>query len=117
MQLCPDNRAALEIEVIELQTNDILQVELRAGVCHFWTLVSEADFPTLKPLVQKVMSFFMSTYTCEATFSTMNTIKRKQRNRLTHAHLECLTLIATTNYKYNMKKVKDMHSSFRSSQY
>ncbi len=116
-QLCPGNRAALESEIIELQTNTILQVELRAGVGHFWSLVSEADFPTLKPLAQKVMSFFMSTYTCESTFSTMNTIKRKQRNRLTHAHLECLTVIATTNYKYNIKKVKDMHASFRSSQY
>ena len=116
-QLCPGDRAALESEIIELQTNNILQVELRAGVGHFWSLVSEADFPTLKPLAQKVMSFFMSTYTCESTFSTMNTIKRKQRNRLTHGHLEWLTVIATTKYKYNMKKVKDMHASFRSSQY
>lgn len=116
-QLCPSNRAALESEIVELQTNDILEGELRAGVGHFWSLVSEADFPTLKPLVQKVMSFFVSTYTCESTFSTMNTIKRKQRNRLINAHLECLTRIATTNYKYNMKKVKEMHACFRSSQY
>lgn len=54
--------------------------------------------------------------TC-STFSTMNTIKRKQTNRLTHAHLECPAMIATTNYKYNMKKVKDMQASFCSSQY
>lgn len=116
-QLCPGNCDALESEIIELQANNILQVELRAGVAHFWSLVSEADFPTLKPLAQNVISFFMSTYTCESTFSTMNIIKRKQRNQLTHAHLECLTVIATTNYKYNMKKVKDMHASSRSSQY
>ncbi|XP_051248566.1 uncharacterized protein LOC127358986 [Dicentrarchus labrax] len=31
--------------------------------------------------------------------------------------LKKLTVIATTNYKYNMKKVKDMHASFCSSQY
>ena len=43
-QLCPDNRAALD---------DILHVELRADVGHFWSLVSEADFPNLKPLTQK----------------------------------------------------------------
>ncbi|KAG5268999.1 hypothetical protein AALO_G00197170, partial [Alosa alosa] len=96
-QLCPGIGAALESEIIELQTNAILQVELRAGVGHFWSLVSEADFPTLKPLAQKVMSFFMSTYTCESTFLTMNTIKRKQRNRLTHTHLECLTVCQTPN--------------------
>ena len=116
-QLCPVGRAALESEIVELQTNDILQTELKAGVCHFWSLVSEADFPTLKPLVQKVMSFFVSTYTCESTFSSMNTIKRKQRNRLAHAHLECLTMIATTNYKYNINKVKDTHANFPSSEY
>lgn len=55
-QLCPSNRAALESEIVELQTNNILEVELRAGVGHFWSLVFEADFPTLKPLVQKVIS-------------------------------------------------------------
>ncbi len=115
--LCPTQRAAVESEMVELQTKDILKVELRAGVGHFWSLVSEEDFPTLKPLVQKVMSFFVSTYTCESTFSTMNTIKRKQRNRLTNEHLECLTRIATTSYKYNMKKVKEMHAYFRSSQH
>ncbi len=114
--LCPTQRAAVESEMVELQTKDILKVELRAGVGHFWSLVSEEDFPTLKPLVQKVMSFFVSTYTCESTFSTMNTIKRKQRNRLTNEHLECLTRIATS-YKYNMKKVKEMHAYFRSSQH
>ena len=79
--------------------------------------LSWSKLASVKPLAQKVMSFFMSTYTCESTFSTMNTIKGKQRNRLTHGHLECLTVIATTKYKYNMKKVKDMHASFRSSQY
>ncbi len=115
--LCPTQRAAVESEMVELQTKDILKVELRAGVGHFWSLVSEEDFPTLKPLVQKVMSFFVSTYTCESTFSTMNTIKRKQRNHLTNEHLECLTRIATTSYKYNMKKVKEMHAYFRSSQH
>ena len=62
-----------------------------------------------KPHVQKVTCFFMSTYTYE---STMDTIKRKQRNRLTHAHLECLTVISTTNYKYHMKKVKDVNASY-----
>ncbi|KAI4825189.1 hypothetical protein KUCAC02_020880 [Chaenocephalus aceratus] len=72
--------------MVGLQTKDILKVELRAGVGHFWSLVSEEDFPTLKPLLQKVMSFFVSTNT-------------------------------STNYKYDMKKIKEMHACFRSSQY
>ena len=61
--LCPTRRAAVESEIIKLQTSDILKVELGTGVGHFWSLLSEEDCPTLKPLVQKVMSFFVSTYT------------------------------------------------------
>lgn len=34
-QLCPGNRAALESEIIELQTNTIFQLDPRAGVGHF----------------------------------------------------------------------------------
>lgn len=61
--LFPFDHAALESKIVELQTNNLLKVELRVGVGHFWSVVSEADFPTLKGLVQKVMSFFVSTYT------------------------------------------------------
>jgi len=115
--LRPTQLADVESEIVELLTKDILKVEFRAGVDHFWSLVSKNDFPTLKPLVQKVMSFFVSTYTCESTFSTMNTINRKQRSRLTNEHLACLTRIATTSYKYNMNKVKEMYACFQSSQH
>lgn len=66
LQLCPSNHAALVSEIVALQTNNILEVELRAGVGHVWSLMLEADFPTLKPLVQKIISllllFFVSTY-------------------------------------------------------
>ena len=48
----------------------------------------------------------MSTYTCESTFSTIKIVKRKQRNELANAHLDCLTRIAVTNYKYFMRIVK-----------
>lgn len=54
-QLCPSNRAALESGIVELQTNDLLQVEQ--------SLVSQTDFPTLKPFALKATSFFVSTYT------------------------------------------------------
>ncbi|KAF7658049.1 hypothetical protein LDENG_00018290 [Lucifuga dentata] len=110
-KLCPASRSTLESEIVELQANDILKAELRAGVGHFWSLVLESDFPTLKPFALKVMSFFVSTYTCESTFSAMNTIKRKQINRLSNTHLDCLTRIATS-YRYNMTKVKETNAHF-----
>ncbi len=52
-QLCPFDCAALESETAELQTNNHLKVKVRVGVDHFCNLVSEADFPTLKGLVQE----------------------------------------------------------------
>ena len=108
IDLCPD-RAAVECEILELQTNDTLKAlnaEHKADVYHFWNLIPDIDYPSLKQCVQKVMSFFVSTYTCESTFSTMKIVKRKQRNKLTNAHLDCLTRIAVTNYKYSMRRVK-----------
>ena len=109
------DHAAVQCEILELQANDILQAELKTGVYHFWNMVSDTDYAALKKCVQEVMSFFVSTYTCESTFSTMNIVKRKQRNRLTSAHLDCLTRIAVTNYKYSMKRVKMGLAHFRSS--
>ncbi|CDQ56565.1 unnamed protein product [Oncorhynchus mykiss] len=51
--LCPD-RAGIESEIVELQANDTLQGELRSGVTHFWSLVSDIEYPLLKQCVQKV---------------------------------------------------------------
>uniref|UniRef100_H3ANB4 Uncharacterized protein n=1 Tax=Latimeria chalumnae TaxID=7897 RepID=H3ANB4_LATCH len=76
----------MESEILELQMDDIMKSELKAGVYHFWNIVPDLQYPTLKQCVQKV-----PTYTCESTFSTMNIVKRKQRNKLTNEHLDCLT--------------------------
>ena len=85
--LCSD-RAKLKSEIVELQTNDILRPELQLGVHHFWSIVPDTGYPTVKLCVQKVLSFFVRTYTCEATFSTMNIVKSKLKNRLTDEHLD-----------------------------
>lgn len=41
-QLCPSNRAALERETAELQTNQNRKVELTASVGRFWSLLLTA---------------------------------------------------------------------------
>lgn len=87
------DHAAVEYQVIELLSNEILKAQLRAGVSHLWN-ISLTEYPTVKQRVQKVMFFFVSTYTCVSTFSAMNIVKRKHRNRLTNAHLDCLSRIA-----------------------
>ncbi|XP_064421803.1 inactive cell surface hyaluronidase CEMIP2-like [Latimeria chalumnae] len=101
------DRAKVESEIVELQMDDIMKSELKAGVYHFWNMVPDLQYSALKQCAQKVLSIFVSTYTCESTFSTMNIVKRKQRNKLTNEHLDCLTRIARTDYKYCMKKVKE----------
>uniref|UniRef100_H3B901 HAT C-terminal dimerisation domain-containing protein n=1 Tax=Latimeria chalumnae TaxID=7897 RepID=H3B901_LATCH len=103
------NRAKVESKIVEIQMDGIMKSELKAGVYHFWNMVPDA---------QKVLSIFVSTYTCESTFSTMltmNIVKRKQRNKLTNEHLDCITRIAMMDYKYCMKKkVKEQKTHFRS---
>ncbi|KAK3876626.1 hypothetical protein Pcinc_018599 [Petrolisthes cinctipes] len=115
-ELCPD-RASVESEIVELQANETLKAVLKSGEENFWHIVLDMDYPALKQTVQKVMCYFVSTYTCESTFSTMNIVKRKQRNRVTSAYLDILTRIAVTNYKYSMEKVKEQLAHFRSSQH
>ncbi|XP_063610390.1 general transcription factor II-I repeat domain-containing protein 2A-like [Penaeus indicus] len=115
-ELCPD-RASVESEIVELQANETLKAVLKSGEENFWHIVPDMDYPTLKQTVQKVMCYFVSTYTCESTFSTMNIVKGKQRNRVTSGHLDILTRIAVTNYKFSMEKVKEQLTHFRSSQH
>lgn len=103
--LCPD-RAGIESEIVELLANDTLQGELRSGVTHFWSLVRHR-VSTSEAVCAKHF-FFVSTYSCEATLSTMNIVKQKQRNRLTNANLDCLTRIATTDYTFRINSVKEL---------
>ncbi|XP_068201642.1 general transcription factor II-I repeat domain-containing protein 2B-like [Palaemon carinicauda] len=115
-ELCAD-RASLESEIVELQANETLKAILKSGEKTFWHIIPDMSYPVLKQTVQKMMCYFVSTYTCEFTFSTMNIVKRKQRSRITNAHLNILTRIAVTNYKYSLEKVKEQLAHLRSSQH
>lgn len=98
-------------EIIKKKLKYVLEYNVKYKILHFWNMVPDTECPALKQCVQKV-----STYTCESTFSTMNSVKRKHRNRLTNAHLDCITRIAMKKYK-NCMRVKEQQVHFRSSNY
>ena len=88
-----------------------LNAKHKADVYHFWNLVPDTDYPSFKQCVHKVILI------CESTFSTMKIVKKKQRNKLSNAHLDYLTTIAVTNHKYSMTRVKQQLAHIRSSQH
>jgi len=60
----------------------------------------------LKTLAMYVLTMFGSTYTCEAAFSKMNSIKTHKRNRLSTQSLEDCLCISLTVAKPDVKKLE-----------
>lgn len=108
------NHAAVQWETVEFQANDIRQAELIPVIITFetWFLIQIIQ---LRRNVSKKWCHFSLVHTYESTFSTRNIVKKKQRNRLSTAHLACLTRVAVINDKYSREKVKMELLHFRSS--
>lgn len=73
----------------------------------FWKLVPIKKYPILRDNMLRVYSMFGSTYLCESTFSIMNHVKSKNRNRLTDENLQSLLRISTTNMPIEINEVID----------
>ena len=59
--------------------------------------------PTMKLLATRILSLFLSTYLCEASFSALNNIKLKRRSKLTDEHLRCALICADFNMEHDYK--------------
>ena len=59
----------------------------------FW---KQCKYIQLKTLAAKIYSCFSSTYTCQATFSALETIKSKHRCSLSDKSLEALLICAVS---------------------
>ena len=70
----------------------------------FWLSCPE-DYGTLKTLAMYVLTMFGSTYTCEAAFSKMNSIKTHERNRLSNQSLEDSLRISLTAVNPDVKQL------------
>uniref|UniRef100_A0A3P8S5W3 HAT C-terminal dimerisation domain-containing protein n=1 Tax=Amphiprion percula TaxID=161767 RepID=A0A3P8S5W3_AMPPE len=89
------DEAALQMEVLEMGTSDVLKAQHRdVGVNDFWiNMVPQARFKNTRGIAMLLLTMFPSTYICQSSFSSMNSIKNQDRNRLSNAHLDqCLRI-------------------------
>ena len=85
-ELFPVNRMLLENELLSLQA---LELDATEDLLSQWKNIYKlGDFPILSEIAIKMLSAFGSTYSCEATFSSLKITKSKYRSRLTDRNLE-----------------------------
>ncbi|KAG2458315.1 SCND3 protein, partial [Polypterus senegalus] len=83
------------LELVDMQSSVTMAQELSTnGPAMFWTDVNKNQFPNIKKVAIVMLSMFGSTYTCESSFSHMNSIKSNSRCSLT-LH-QCLRIALTT---------------------
>ena len=78
-----------------------------------WKSIPDS-YDQLKKLAFAILSLFGSTYSCEQSFSSMNLIKSKLRNRLTDENLESCLKLKTTTYKPDLPKLSKEMQGHRS---
>ena len=99
------DEAASELEMIDLCEKDKLKPALREGSTEFWKSVLVEKYPNIKRAALKVLSMFGSTYICESVLSTLNHVKSRHQSALTDTHVKELLLVATTEFKPDLKKI------------
>ena len=75
------DKAAIQIELAEIQATDDMKAALHgAESLSTFPVSCPQDYGTLKTLAMYLPTMFVSTYTCKAAFSKMNSIKTHERN-------------------------------------
>ncbi|XP_058626113.1 SCAN domain-containing protein 3-like [Onychostoma macrolepis] len=88
------------LELVDMQSSVTMAQELCTnGPTMFWTDVNVHQFPNIKKVAIVMLSMFGSTYTCESSFSHMNSIKSNYRCSLTDCTLHQCLRIALTTYE------------------
>uniref|UniRef100_A0A3Q4GBG0 HAT C-terminal dimerisation domain-containing protein n=1 Tax=Neolamprologus brichardi TaxID=32507 RepID=A0A3Q4GBG0_NEOBR len=88
------------LELVDMQSSLAMAQDLRTnGPAKFWTDVNTHQFPNVKKVAVIILSMFGSTYTCESSFSHMNSIKSSSRCSLTDNTLYHCLRIALTSYE------------------
>ena len=101
------NIGLLKNELIELQ-EDITLKDIfndKNNAMEFWNTLEEHQYPSLLSNVKGILTFFGSTYLCEAAFSKVTFIKNKYRNRLSDVHLDDLLRLSTSNTTVDINKI------------
>ncbi|XP_054864778.1 uncharacterized protein LOC118469666 isoform X2 [Amphiprion ocellaris] len=100
VKMMPLDEASIQSELAEIQA----ALHGAESLSAFWMSCPE-DYGTLKTLAMYVLTMLGSTYTCEAAFSKMNSIKTHERNRLSNQSLEDCLRISLTAAKPDVKKL------------
>uniref|UniRef100_A0A8D8SHG8 SCAN domain-containing protein 3 n=1 Tax=Cacopsylla melanoneura TaxID=428564 RepID=A0A8D8SHG8_9HEMI len=94
-------------EILKIKCDIALKARADSTSCDFWKYFSEDKYPYLRKLAMYLTAFFASTYLCEATFSTMNAVKTKNRNRISNEHLLQCVRLAVSSYEVDYMKLTD----------
>ncbi|CAL8364845.1 unnamed protein product [Gadus morhua 'NCC'] len=74
----PSDKGKFIPKLVDMRSSLTMAQELRTnGPARFWADVNPHQFPNVKRAAVLVLSMFGSTYTCESSFSHMNSIKKK----------------------------------------
>jgi hypothetical protein len=101
----------LQMEVIDLQSNDILKDKFKEGnLIEFYKFLPSDQFLQLRKFAREFISAFGTTYICEKTFSKMKYTKSCYRSQLSDEHLNALLMIGTTHFEPQLDKIlSEMH--------
>ena len=97
------SKVEFENELLALQADeDIVRRSRVATATELW---QEIDRPNMRKVYAQLLCMFGSTYTCEQTFSVMNYVKNKAKNRLTDFNLEAELRCAVTSLTPNISQI------------
>uniref|UniRef100_A0A672I9M0 Uncharacterized protein n=1 Tax=Salarias fasciatus TaxID=181472 RepID=A0A672I9M0_SALFA len=92
------DEASLQMEVLEMGTSDVLKAQHKdVTVSDFWIIL--------------LLTMFPSTYICQSSFSSMNSIKTQDRNSLSNEHLGQCLRIAATECRLDIRRSAASHRS------
>lgn len=78
----------LQMELIELKSNEQLVTKFKCEENLLDTWKSALDYPMLRELARETLVLFGSTYVCESAFSQLKYLKNEYRTRLLDGNLE-----------------------------
>lgn len=90
----------LQLELIELQCDtECHSRHQQLPLVNFYRQLGKDRFQEIRTFAKKMLSLFGSTYSCEKTFSVMNSNKNRVRTRLSDSHLRDILRIKTTVFE------------------
>ncbi|CAM5083675.1 unnamed protein product [Eretmochelys imbricata] len=96
----------LQMEVIDLQSNDLLKDKYKEGnLVEFYKCRPSDQYAHVKNLVCGLMSVFGTTYVCEKTFEMMKYVKSNYRSTLSDEHVQSILMIGNTNFESQLNAV------------